>query len=346
MSEIAKRGSDTPISSLNKLLLANQKQIEMVLPKHMRPERLIRLALTALHTTPALQNCSLLSIANSVMLSAQLGLEFGNGLSHAFLIPYKNICSLQIGYRGLLELAYRGGLLQDARAILVYDQEPFNYIEGSHPVFEHSPKPPSVRGEKWLAVYSRLSYADNFQSCFLMWSEEVFAIRDKCCRVKDKDGKILGPWATWEEEMIKKTCLKRHLKMEHLSSEIGTAVGLDDQSEAHSAGDNKLTRREVAQDLVLENGLVDQAIQADDELEGSRDQQQQVAQDKLIEAGQSDQWWASVKESVIKLINSKRFPVSVERDLAAEYRQRVKECPYGNAILDLKLEVEDLLKGA
>jgi len=342
MNQIVK-GKDSPVTALQKLLVANQHQIELALPKHLRPERLIRLAVTALKTTPSLQNCSLLSICNSVMLSAQLGLEINNGLGHGWLIPYGKICTYQPGYRGLLDLSYRTGSIRDARAIVVYEHEPFAYEEGARPVFSHTPMAASDRrmgSQKWIGAYNRLTSIDNYQSCFWMWKEEIEEIRDKCSRVKDKDGKIVGPWVTWFWEMTKKTVIKRHLKMQHLSSDVALAVGVDDQAEAYSATDDKLTRLQVAQDLVLENGIIDQAIQADDELEGSLDQQQQVAQEKLTEAGQSDQWWASVKESVNKLINSKKFPASKN----LEYQQRLGNCPLGNAILDLKLEVEDLIK--
>jgi len=283
-SELVKRGTDTPVSALSKLLMANQKQIELALPKHLRPERLIRLAVTALSTTPSLQDCSLLSICNSVMLAAQLGLEINNGMGHGWLIPYGKICTFQPGYRGLLELAYRSGRIKDARALLVYEAEPFTYSEGANPVFTHEPKPLSIRGEQWIGAYSRLTHLDNFQSCFWMWREEILEVRDKCSRTKDK-----GPWVTWFEEMVKKTALKRHLKTSQLSSAIALAVGVDDQAEAHSAKEETLKSQAFkgpVQDLVLDGSIIEDSIQADHALAGSREAQREVCDQKLKQASE------------------------------------------------------------
>lgn len=273
---VLQKGKDTPVSALNTLLLRNQKQIELALPKHLRPERLIRLAVTALNTTPSLQDCSLLSICNSVMLAAQLGLEINNGLGHGWLIPYGKVCTFQPGYRGLLDLAFRTGKITDARAIVVYENEPFTYTEGAQPEFSHQPLAPEKRGE-WIGAYSRLTHAGGFQSVYFMWRQEIEEIRDKTSKTKDR-----GPWVTWFWEMVKKTVIKRHLKMAQLSNEVEFAVGIDDQAEAHAAKeDTPKPRREPVQDLVLGGGIIDDARAADDTLAGSREAQQEVAQAKL-----------------------------------------------------------------
>jgi len=280
-TSLVERGKDTPVSALNKLLLANQKQIELALPKHLRPERLIRLAVTALHTTPSLQDCSMLSIANSVMLAAQLGLEINNGLGHGWLIPYKRVCTYQPGYRGLLELSYRTQKIKDARPIMVYEFEPFEYEEGAHPKFNHTPLRPEHRGTEWIGAYNRLTHTDGFESVYWMWRQEIEEIRDKCSRTKDS-----GPWVTWFAEMVKKTVVKRQLKLSQLSPEIGFAVGIDDQAEAHASNGDEPKRHkpEVVQDMVLEDSLIEQAHQVDDALAGSREAQKDVLTLKLMQS--------------------------------------------------------------
>jgi len=289
MSEaLVEKGKDTPVTALSKLLEKNKEQIAKAVPEHLKPERLIRMAITALNTTPMLQSCSLVSICNSVMLAAQLGLEPNNGLGHCWLIPYKGVCTMQPGYRGLLELAYRSGKVKDAQAHIVYRSEHFIYSEGASPVFEHVPLPPSQRGEEWVGAYSRLTFKDGYQSIFWMWREEIEEIRDKCSkadkRKTDKDGNPVETiWDKWFWEMCKKTVIKRHLKTCQLSTEnhsIGLAVGTDDQAEAFAASE-PAKKPELVQDLVLEGPIIDEARSADDALAGSRDAQAQVAEEKL-----------------------------------------------------------------
>ncbi len=288
---IAVRGKDTPVTALNALLLRNQKQIELALPKHLRPERLIRLAVTALNTSPTLQNCSLLTIANSVMLAAQLGLEINNGLGHGWLIPYKQVCTFQPGYRGFLDLAYRTKRIRDSRAVMVYQNERFQYEEGAKPVFTHEPKDPKHRGEDWIGAYSRLSHTDGFESVFWMWKEEILDIRDKCSRAAektiDKWGNPIVPiWVKWFDEMVKKTVIKRHLKMAQLSGDIALAVGIDDQAEGYAAKEESpKTRTEPVQDLILDQSLIDDALEADDALQaGTREEVREVAQQVIARA--------------------------------------------------------------
>lgn len=58
-----------------------------------------------------------MSFLAALMNAAQLGLEPNTPLGQAYLIPYKNKsvleCQFQIGYKGLIDLAYRNFLKQD-----------------------------------------------------------------------------------------------------------------------------------------------------------------------------------------------------------------------------------------
>lgn len=269
------RITESPVQALQRLMLSHQDQVQAAVGKIMRPEKLIRLAVTAMHTSPNLQNCSIPSIINSVMLAGQLGLEINNGLGHGWLIPYKNVCTFQVGYRGLIELAYRSGEIRDVQARIVYTKEVFVLREGSEPILNHEPLPPSVRGDM-RGAYSRVVYKDGTMSFYWMFKEEIEAVRDRASMSKDS-----GPWKTWFEEMVKKTVLKRHLKTCRLSAEGLSAIGIDDQSEALPTMDESRGRREVAQDLMLDEHLLEAAGKADDELRGSPEKAQAVAAEKI-----------------------------------------------------------------
>lgn len=97
--------------SIAEMIKVMEPEIKRALPEVITPERFTRMALSALNTTPKLAECSHMSFLSALMNAAQLGLEPNTPLGQAYLIPYKNKsgleCQFQIGYKGLLDLAYR-----------------------------------------------------------------------------------------------------------------------------------------------------------------------------------------------------------------------------------------------
>ena len=93
------------------MVKAMMPEIKKALPTVLTPERFTRIALSALNNTPTLQQCTPISFLAALMNAAQLGLEPNTPLGQAYLIPYKNKgkleCQFQIGYKGMIDLAYR-----------------------------------------------------------------------------------------------------------------------------------------------------------------------------------------------------------------------------------------------
>lgn len=118
-------------------------EIKKALPTVLTPERFTRIALSALNNTPALQKCTPMSFLAALMNAAQLGLEPNTPLGQAYLIPYKNKsvleCQFQIGYKGLIDLAYRNGQMQTIQAQAVYENDEFSYEYGLEPKLFHRP---------------------------------------------------------------------------------------------------------------------------------------------------------------------------------------------------------------
>ena len=97
--------------SIAELIKAMEPEIKRALPSAITPERFTRMALSALNNTPKLRECTQISFLAALMNAAQLGLEPNTVLGEAYLIPFKNKgvmeCQFQVGYRGLINLAYR-----------------------------------------------------------------------------------------------------------------------------------------------------------------------------------------------------------------------------------------------
>jgi recombination protein RecT len=108
-------------------------QMALALPKHLNVDRMVRLALTAFSTSPKLRECSMESIAASIMTAAQLGHEPGvNGAG--FLVPYNSkkgkICTYVPGWKGLVDLVSRSGRGTVYSGVIFSDQK-YTFVDGS-----------------------------------------------------------------------------------------------------------------------------------------------------------------------------------------------------------------------
>ena len=117
--------------------------IKAALPAVMTPERFTRIAVSALSNSPALQASTPASFLGALMTAAQLGLEPNTPLGQAYLIPYRNHgqqeCQFQLGYKGLIALAYRSGEVSSIQAETVHANDEFVYEMGLEPKLKHIP---------------------------------------------------------------------------------------------------------------------------------------------------------------------------------------------------------------
>ncbi|MDC1300015.1 recombinase RecT [bacterium] len=109
------------------ILQKSKEQIAAALPSHLKPERMMRIALTELRKNPGLTRCNPTSVIAGIIQSSQLGLEIGSGLGQAYLIPFKKECSLVIGYQGMIDIAYRSNKIKDLRAYVVRKSDYFRF---------------------------------------------------------------------------------------------------------------------------------------------------------------------------------------------------------------------------
>jgi len=141
---------ETPIAKFSSFMDKLKPQLALALPKHMNADRMARLALTAFSTNADLQQCSPQSIAASIMIAGQLGLEPGvNG--QGYLIPYKGTCTFVPGWKGLVDLVSRAGRATVWTGVVMPDDE-FDYQLGDAPFCRH--KPGDEIGGKWTHIYA------------------------------------------------------------------------------------------------------------------------------------------------------------------------------------------------
>ena len=220
-------------------------EIAKVLPKHMTAERMIRVALTATMKTPKLLQCTADSLTRCMLDCSALGLEPDGRRAH--LIPFEDnrnnvmICTLIIDYKGLVELAMRSGLVSYLYADVVREGDLFEFSLGE--IKRHVPwflrrdeEKPAEAGQD-IAVYAYARMSNGSSAVAVMSIDEVYSIRNNSqgWQAFKKGFTKKNPWdpSDWvsEQEMKKKTALRRLCKMVPLSPEFRDAVEKDDASE-------------------------------------------------------------------------------------------------------------------
>lgn len=206
------------MDTLKRLLEEARPSMAAVLPRHLTPERLIKVALVATSKTPGLLECDSGTILQSVMQAAQLGLDCGGALGSAYLVPFRNNktgkteCQLIVGYRGLVDLARRSGQIETIEARVVYQNDEFELEYGFAPILRHKPKLDGDRGKPRL-VYALACLKDGGKQVEPMTMQEVEHVR-----AKSKMGNS-GAWVSDWAEMAKKSAVRRIVKMLPLSIE-------------------------------------------------------------------------------------------------------------------------------
>jgi recombination protein RecT len=262
-------------------LADNFPAIKSIAPKHMTPERLARITLTAISRTPKLAECTPASIVGAVMNCATLGLE-PNLIGHAYLVPFWNgktgtmECQFQIGYKGFIDLIRRTGDVSKIYAETVYENDLFVYIKGEDKRLLHIPfdqlhllenfaprrdgdfmdlmmgaaiaeiksRNPKDQG-KAVRYYSAYRLKDGSFDFVTMTEEQCLAHAKKFSKNKDKKtGELTGIWVDHKEQMSKKTCIKEMTKMMPISIEI----------------QEKLTTDEAVLKLKKDNGIESDSI--------------------------------------------------------------------------------------
>lgn len=200
-------------------------EIAKALPSVITPERFTRITLSALSTNQKLAECTPNSFLGAMMTAAQLGVEPNTPLGQAYLIPYRNKgtleCQFQLGYKGLIDLAYRSGDVKMIQAHTVYENDDFSYELGLEPKLHHVPAT-ADRGAP-IFFYAVFHTKDGGYGFEVMSLADVQAHAKKYSKSYSN-----GPWQTNFEEMAKKTVLKRVLKYAPLKSDFVRQVAADE----------------------------------------------------------------------------------------------------------------------
>jgi recombination protein RecT len=217
----------TPKQALARMLDANAGAVGASLPTGYKQERFMRLLLTAANTNPELFQCDPRSFLAAGVAAAQLGLEPNDARGLAYLLPFNDkrrgkIVQLIIGYKGMLDLARRSGMVSSINAFPVFRGDTFTYSLGLDPSLDHIPCDGDENPADLTHVYA-VAKVQGEPQFVVMTRRQV----DKVMAQSPGARSNRSPWTTHYTEMALKTALRRLCKWLPQTVELARADEAD-----------------------------------------------------------------------------------------------------------------------
>jgi len=215
---MAVEASKNPLVQMKAFIDQRKSELENALPKHVPPERFIRVVTTALSTNPDLLACTRQSLWNSCMRAAQDGL-LPDGRDGA-IVPYKDVATWMPMIGGLLKRFRNSGQFKSIISNVVRQGDKFEYWIDEHGW--HIKHYPTDDEGAIVKVYAVASMIDGGQMVRVMSTADIEK-RRKASKVPN------GPmWRDWWEEAAQKTVLRNLAKHLPMSSDLDDLVRRDD----------------------------------------------------------------------------------------------------------------------
>lgn len=213
--------------------------IAMALPKHLNPDRMMRLALTCFSKDSNLRQCTPVSIISSLVIASQLGLEPGVG-GQGYLVPYKDTCTFVPGWQGLVGLLNNSGRAT-AWTNAVFEGDVFEFELGAFPKLRHVPGPNYGDPDKMTWAYACAKVNGSELPVIEAWPVERLL---KHRKTYNKVGSKHYSYGNWEA-YCRKVVLLQVLKYMPKSVEVSAAIDA-----SHAADEGRSIR--IEDDCVID----------------------------------------------------------------------------------------------
>lgn len=132
---------NTTLKSLKKTMLTGEQlqALQTAIPRGLAisPEVIYNGVVESFMQNPALFQCNPLSVILCARAAAGLGLIIGPTLGHAYLVPFKDVCTFMPSYRGIIQLVLRSGMVARISADCVHEGDHFRCLRGSDARIDH-----------------------------------------------------------------------------------------------------------------------------------------------------------------------------------------------------------------
>ena len=213
---------DTAISLISRM----KGEMSKALPMHLKnnAERYARVAMTLIRENPKLASCDGASLLGALMTGTALGLDPSPQLGQYHIVPYKNKAQFILGYKGIIDLAFRSDRLATIFATEVYESDEFEYTLGLEQKLVH--KPSGLAAPGVITHYYAVAKFTNGGYVFcVMTREQIEAYGKKFSPSYKYDD---SPWQTSPVAMGKKTVIRQLGKYMPLSPEVARAFSQDE----------------------------------------------------------------------------------------------------------------------
>jgi len=134
------------------------------------PQEFMVKVLNAVKKSPDLLKCTPQSLFGSILYFAEIGLPFNTPEGFGYILPYSVKGTMEatpiIGYKGLVEMAYRNPKVRSIRIQSVYENDQFDYEYGTNEYIKHKPTTVGARGNL-TAVYA-IAKIDGIEPLFVV----------------------------------------------------------------------------------------------------------------------------------------------------------------------------------
>lgn len=197
----------------------------------LRPEALIRFCLLDLSTSPKLLASTPESVYLALLACAQTGLEPGALRGEAYLVPFRNSkqggrqeAQFMIGWKGLIKQARRSKVVRGLTSEIVCERDEFDLQLGTEQRIVHRPAR-ADRGPT-IGAYAVARLDDGGHE--IEWVD-----RDDLDKIQANAAKrgASPAWADWQDQMQRKTAIRRLCKRLPLGPDYGIAAALEQATE-------------------------------------------------------------------------------------------------------------------
>lgn len=183
-------------------------------------------AIQAFQGNPSLLGCDVNSVNNCLVNVVMSGLSLSPVLKQAYLVPRKGKCCLDPSYQGLVKIVTDSGSVTSIKAQVVYENEPFEIEKGTNGYVKHGICKKGPLGAR-IGAYSIAVLNDGSNHIEWMYEAQLMDIK---ARAMKTGGAV---WKTDEDEMCRKTVIKRHWKFLPKSERAqmaAHAIAFDDEA--------------------------------------------------------------------------------------------------------------------
>jgi len=267
-----------PIDVFKRQLELAAPTIMKMVPAHISHDKFQAMVVTAVAYNTDLLECTTASLIRATAQAAELGLSLNPSLKEADILRVWNKklndgkgayeAQMRPRFGGLMKLARQSGDLRKIESVIVFEKDHFKEVRGTQERIEHEPFTPKSRKQVirdlWKSlgrepqkdeidtemdkhtagfkthVYCTWELTDGTKQFEVMKADDVERIR---ARSPAADG---GPWVTDEDEMWRKTVVRRASKYMPMSSEnFKRAVDIDNMADSPEDGWHPTTYTDV-----------------------------------------------------------------------------------------------------